>query len=148
MKIRLMVGAEKYAEVARELAALGVELDDSAELVLSERGAYPSFIIGRRDGELFRLPAAEISHIESLSHEITAHTDSGSYRLVEALKRLETLLDPAEFIRVSNSFIVSAGHIKSIRPAVTMKFVLTMRDGSRVDVTRSYYYIFKDFLGI
>ena len=29
-----------------------------------------------------------------------------------------------------------------------MKFILTLSDGRRVDVTRSYYYIFKDFFGI
>lgn len=29
-----------------------------------------------------------------------------------------------------------------------MKFILTMEDGKKVDVTRSYYYSFKEAFGI
>jgi DNA-binding LytR/AlgR family response regulator len=43
---------------------------------------------------------------------------------------------------------VAVHHIKSIRPALTQKFLLTLSDGSKVDVTRTYYYIFKEFLGL
>ncbi|MBQ1432960.1 MAG: LytTR family transcriptional regulator [Ruminococcus sp.] len=148
MKIKLMVSEENYSQIFKELTAMGVEIDDGAQLILSEKNVYVSRLIGRHDNEIFRLNTKDISHIESFAHDIIAHCGGDEYKLTERLRRLEEILDPEEFIRVSNSVIVSAEHIKSIRPSLSQKFVLTMSDGSKVDVTRTYYYIFKEFMGI
>ncbi|MBP1534989.1 MAG: LytTR family transcriptional regulator [Ruminococcus sp.] len=148
MKIKLMVSEENYSQIFKELTAMGIEIDDGAQLILSEKNVYVSRLIGRHDNEIFRLNTKDISHIESFAHDIIAHCGGDEYKLTERLRRLEEILDPEEFIRVSNSVIVSAEHIKSIRPSLSQKFVLTMSDGSKVDVTRTYYYIFKEFMGI
>ena len=148
MKIRLVVSQDKYQALAAELTRCGFELDDEAELILSEKNAYVTHLIGRQGDEIFRLDTGSISHIESFAHDVIAHSEGAEYRLNERLRRLEQILDPKDFIRISNSVIVSLGHIKSIRPALAQKFILTLTDGSRVDVTRTYYYIFKEFLGI
>ena len=148
MKIKLMVSEENYSQIFKELTAMGIEIDDGAQLILSEKNVYVSRLIGRHDNEIFRLNTKDISHIESFAHDIIAHCGGDEYKLTERLRRLEEILDPEEFIRVSNSVVVSAEHIKSIRPSLSQKFVLTMSDGSKVDVTRTYYYIFKEFMGI
>jgi DNA-binding LytR/AlgR family response regulator len=148
MKIKLMVSEEKYTDIAKDLIAKGYEIDDNADFILSERNVHANYLIGRQGEEIFRLKTAGISHIESFSHDVIAHYEGEEYKVNERLRRLEEILDPKEFLRISNSVIVSISHIKSIKPALTQKFVLTMTDGSRVDVTRTYYYIFKEFLGI
>ncbi|MBQ8966876.1 LytTR family DNA-binding domain-containing protein [Ruminococcus sp.] len=148
MKIRLMVSEEKYAEIYKQLTAKGFEIDDGADLILSEKNVYVKYLIGRRGEEMFRLDVKNVTHIESFAHDIIAYSGGEEYKLSERLRRLEEILDPKDFIRVSNSAIVAVSHIKSIRPAFTQKFLLTMTDGSKVDVTRTYYYIFKEFLGI
>jgi DNA-binding LytR/AlgR family response regulator len=148
MRIKLMVSEKRYSEIAKELTAKGFEIDDAAELIISEKNVYAERLIGRRGDEIFRLKTTEISHIESFSHDVIAHCGGTEYKITERLRRLEEILDPAEFIRISNSVIVSANHIKSIKPALGQKFVLTMSDGSKTDVTRTYYYIFKEFIGI
>ena len=58
--------------------------------------------------------------------------------------QLEKSLDPAQFIRVSNSAIIARSAVRHIRAALSSRFTLTMADGSRVDVTRSYSGIFRD----
>ncbi len=148
MRIKLMVSEKRYSEIAKDLIAKGFEIDDAAELIMSEKNVYAERLIGRRGDEIFRLKTTEISHIESFSHDVIAHCGGTEYKITERLRRLEEILDPAEFIRISNSVIVSANHIKSIKPALGQKFVLTMSDGSKTDVTRTYYYIFKEFIGI
>ena len=148
LKIRLMVSPERYNEISEALKSCGIETDDTADLILTEKSAYPAFLIGKQGEDIFRLPVGDISHIESFAHEVIAHTAEGDFRLGDRLMRLEQLLDPAEFTRISKSVIVSLTHIKSIRPALTQKFILTMKDGSRVDVTRSYYYIFREAIGL
>lgn len=148
MKIKLMVSDEHYNKIACELLEKGFQIDDEAGLILSERNVYAKYLIGRKNDEIFRIRTEDISHIESFSHEIIAHSDSDEYRISERLRRLEEILNPENFIRISNSVIVSAEHIKSIRPVLSQKFILTLTDGSKVDVTRTYYYIFREFFGI
>lgn len=148
MKIRLLVNDDHYDAIAAELIKMGIEIDDRAELILSENNVCVSHLIAHRNEEIYRLETKDISHIESYSHDIVAYCGEEEYKLSEPLCRLVEILDPKEFIRVSNSVIVSAKHIKSIRPALSQKFLITMKNGAKIDVTRTYYYIFKDFLGI
>ena len=58
------------------------------------------------------------------------------------------MLDPEKLLRVSNSVIVAREKIRKISPSLSMKFVLTMSDGRGAVVTRSYYYIFREAMGI
>lgn len=148
MKIKLMVGEERRAGIENELARRGIEVADDADLILSEENSYPDCLLGRKGETLFRVRTDEILYIESLGHDVLAHTADGEYRLRERLRRLEGLLDPQKFLRISNSVIVARDRVKRIRPALSQKFTLTLSDGSSVDVTRSYYYIFKDSFGI
>ena len=148
MKVKLMLSDEKYDRIAAELIAKGFEIDDDAEFILTERNFYARHLIGRRGEEIFRLDTDKISHIESFGHEVIAHSGGWEYRINERLRRLEEMLDPKRFLRVSNSVIVAVTEIKSVRPALSQKFTLTMSDGSKVDVTRTYYYIFKEHFGI
>ncbi len=143
-----MVSEANYASIAAELTEKGFEIDEGADLIISEKNVYAERLIGRRGDEIFRLKTSEISHIESFAHDIIAHCDGTEYKISERLRRLEEILDPQEFIRISNSVIVSLNHIKSIKPVLGQKFVLTMSDGTRTDVTRTYYYIFKECIGI
>ena len=94
------------------------------------------------------MKTSEISHIESFGHEVIAYTNDGAFKVNERLKTLAELLDSETFIRISNSVIISVDFIKSIRPSFAQKFIVTMRNGAVVDVTRTYYYSFKEFLGI
>ncbi len=148
MKIKLIASEENYEKLAQELTSMGVELSDSADLVLTEQNVVISHLIGKKGDEIYRINVSDISHIESFAHDVIAYTDKDSFKINERLKTLTTILDPSSFIRISNSVIISVDHIKSIKPAFTQKFIVTMKNGARVDVTRSYYYIFKEFIGI
>lgn len=148
MKIRLLVSDKNYSMIYKQLSAAGIEIDDTADLILSENNVCVKHLIGRKGEDIFRLDVKDITHIESFAHDIIAYSGGSEYKLNERLRRLEEILDPKEFIRVSNSAIVAVHHIKSIRPALSQKYLLTLTDGSKVDVTRTYYYIFKEFLGI
>lgn len=148
MKIKLIASEENYEKLAQELTSMGIELSDSADLVLTEQNVVISHLIGKKGDEIYRINVSDISHIESFAHDVIAYTDKDSFKISERLKTLTTILDPSSFIRISNSVIISVDHIKSIKPAFTQKFIVTMKNGARVDVTRSYYYIFKEFIGI
>lgn len=148
MKVKLIASDEHYDELARELHSLGIEIDDEARLVLQEADAWLNHLTCRKGNELHRVATKEIIYIESLSHDVLVHTAQDVFKAGERLWQLVSQLNPQEFLRISNSVIVAREQIRSIKPALSQKFLITMSDGSRVDVTRTYYHAFREAMGI
>lgn len=148
MKVKLIASDEHYAELKQELVSLGIEIDDTSNLVLQETNAWLDHLICRKEDKLHRVDTKDIIYIESLSRDILVHTLQGEYKAKERLWQLNAQLNPNEFLRISNSVIVSRGQIKNIKPALSQKFLLTMADGSKVDVTRTHYHSFREEMNI
>ena len=83
-----------------------------------------------------------------MGHDIIIHATDGTYNSAERLKALEQVLPADRFLRISNSAIVNLKKIKRIESSLLQKFILHLTNGSKVDVTRSYYYIFRERIGI
>ena len=149
MKIRISVSDEKYVSVKEYLSDHGIEISDDAEFMITESAGRSSFVsVKDEKKDRVNLAAEEIVYIESYGKDIEIHTMTDIYHSQDRMYELETLLDPKEFLRVSKSVIVSRKHVKKIRPSLSMKYILTMSDGTLVDVTRSYYSDFRTFFGI
>ena len=150
MKIRLNVSDEYYSELEKKLLSAGSVIDDEAEFIITQKDKFTSYIAAKnKNGEKLRLKSEEIIFIESFGHSVVIHsTDGECYYALDRLYQLTSILDNTKFIRVSNCAIIARLHVKRIKPSISMKFILTMSDGTLVDVTRSYYSSFKDFFGI
>ena len=150
IRIKLLVSEARYAEIERELISKGFVIDEDADLILTEKDLFVDYLIVRSDAdkERVRISTDEIITVESFGHEIVIHTMQRNFRTSERLYQLERLLNPEQFLRISNSVIVAKNKIKRITPTISSKFILTMINDIAVDVTRSYYGIFKDRLGI
>lgn len=150
MKVKLAVSNERYKEIQELLIERGIEIDDNAELVLSETNRYIDNLIVRDAvmTERIVLPVDAIAYIETYGHMVEVHTADSTYQAMDRLYRIANMLDPEKFLRISNSVIVARDKVKKITPTLSMKFILTMTNGRNVDVTRSYYYIFKESFGI
>ena len=150
MKIRLNVSDECYAELEKRLLDAGFVIDDEAELIITEKERFSSYIaVKTENGEKVRVKSDDIIIIESFGHDVVVHSSDGkSYYAFDRLYQLAAGLDNTKFLRVSNCAIIAKAHVKKIKPSISMKFILTMSDGSMVDVTRSYYNSFREFFGI
>lgn len=149
MKVKLLINENRIDEIVAKLTTLGIEIDDDADLVLMERDKFISHLpVKNEKGERYNVPVEDIVYLESYSHNVEIHTTDTCYKSSERLYQLYNMLDPQKFLRISNSVIISRHHVKKIKPALSMKFVLTLSDGTLVDVTRSYYNIFKEFFNI
>lgn len=150
MKIKLDISNERYDEIKFALEDRGIEIDDTAELVLSESNSFTDNLTVREKGTNARiiLSVEDIVCIESFGHEVEVQTQETLYLATDRLYRIVSLLDPAKFLRISNSVVIARSKVKRITPTLSSKFILTMANGKSVDVTRSYYYIFKEYFGI
>ncbi len=148
MEIKLSVSEERYTQIERLLLEKGFTISDTADFILQERARGISFLNARRGGEVCRIRTEEIICIESFGKSVVLHTMDAEYEISERLKELEALLDADKFMRISNSVIIAKNSVKKIKPTLGSKFILTLKNGASVDVTRSYYYKFREAYGI
>ncbi len=150
MKIRLEVSKERYSELRAALESCGIEIDDTADLILHEDKPFADSLIvrDRETGEKVVVSVNDIIFIESYGHSVEVHSTKGLYQSSDRLYKIYSILDQSKFIRISNSVIIAKNKVIKIAPTLSMKFILTMISGEKVDVTRNYYYIFKENFGI
>ena len=150
LKIRLNINDADYEKIEKELHEHGIETDDAADLVLSKVNGFAEKLIvkDKTTNERIILSCDDIVSFESYGHLIDVRTKDNIYYVNERLYRIFEQLDKMKFLRISNSVIISKNQIKKISPTLSMKFILTLSDNSRVDVTRTYYQSFKETIGI
>ena len=146
MKLNLQLAPDD--PLLRELEALGIEHDPAAAYVVRKKTKETAYLPARQGEAGFYLDVRELLYAESMGHDVLLHTADGTYHSADRLKQLEKVLDGETFLRISNSCIVNLKQVKRIESSLLQKFILHLSDGSRVDVTRTYYYIFKERLGI
>lgn len=149
MKIRISVSDENYDLVKQYLAGHGIEIDDDGEYMITETEKGQTFLAVRNEKkEKLNLAADEVIYVEAFGKDVEIHTMQGIFYSLDRMYQLESVLDTREFLRVSKSVIISGKHVKKIRASLSMKYVLTLSDGTLVDVTRSYYSDFRRFFNL
>lgn len=71
----------------------------------------------------------------------------GHYWMSPALNELEMRLDPRRFYRISRAAIVNLDAVREVAPAASGGGVATLRDGTRLDVSRRRFRELTDRLG-
>ena len=77
---------------------------------------------------------AEIVFIETTGHKSTIHLNEQDYHLYESMDELECRLGAYGFIRVHQSFMVNARHVRSIN-----NYILTLDTGYEIKVPKARY---------
>ena len=77
----------------------------------SDSGA--DFIFVRSDRKMLKVDLNEIKYVESIQDYVKIHLDSGTVVTRETLARMESMLDPDQFLRCHRSFIVAVNRIDS-----------------------------------
>ena len=142
MKLKILLNPDD--PLWEEIRQKRIENDETSEYVLSRKGGDVRYLSAKKGEQTFFVPVEDIVYIDSLGHDVMIHTMDGVYTTRERLKQLEADLDSERFLRVSNSAIIATGAVRRIEASILQKFILHMTNGDKVDVTRSYYYIFRD----
>ena len=148
MKLKIRLNNAKKQQVSKELIDRGIEISEDTDLILTEDDYHGGQIYWKAGTDTVILPLSDILYIESLGKNIYVHTHHKILTTNTRIYILEQNLPNDQFIRISHSTIIKKNAIKKIRPTLSQKFYLTLNNGDTVDVTRTYYYKFKDYYGI
>lgn len=93
------------------------------------------------------VPFSQVIYLEAKEKKTFVYAEEHSGTHKYSLQEFEFLLPKDDFIRCHRSFLVNVNHIKEIHPDTHSTFILTMKNGDRVQVSQSYSSYFRRLLG-
>ncbi len=148
MRIKLRLNKTTQESIQGELIEKNIEISEESKLILTEENYIGDTLECRDEEGIVIVNTENICYMESVGHDVYVYADNMQYKTRLRIYQLEKFLPPDQFIRISNSIIIKKNSIRHIKPALSCKFYLTLINGDVVDVTRTYYYKFKEFYGI
>jgi two-component system, LytTR family, response regulator len=131
---------------ARRAGQLGDKLESLlADAAMPSR--TPERLTVRADGRLVFLKPADIVWVEAADNYIILHLTDGRLMLRETLGAIEKRLGTTSFARVSRSAIVHLDQVKELQPTFHGDFVVVLRNGTKVPLSRNLRSQFSKFAG-
>jgi two-component system LytT family response regulator len=93
----------------------------------------------RDGGSIEVIPVQRIDYIEAQDDYVHVYARGQRHIKQQTLAEMETLLDPARFIRVHRSYIVNLESLARVEPYAKDSRVAVLREGTRVPVSRAGY---------
>jgi two-component system LytT family response regulator len=101
-------------------------------------GATLDCLMIKDGGRVLFLRVEEIDWIEAAGVYVQVHTAGKTWLHRISLSELEAKLDARRFIRIHRSTIVNLSRIKELRPHSHGDFLVALRDGAELKLSRSY----------
>jgi two-component system LytT family response regulator len=92
----------------------------------------------KSSGRVFFLRAEELDWIEADGNYLRVHVGRESHLIRETMNRLASKLDPDKFLRIHRSTLVNIERIKELQPLFSGDYVVILRDGKQLTLSRSY----------
>ena len=130
-RARARLGANAKRQTDEKMLLLLERLSDPPE--------YAERFLVTSNGRTRIALTKEIEWIEAADNYICLHFSGGSSALLrETLKSIEKRLDPKCFARIHRSAIVDLSQIKELQPSINGDYTLTLKNGRRLTMSRSY----------
>ena len=99
---------------------------------------YLERLLVKNEGRVFFVRTADIDWIEASGNYLRLHVGRDVHMIRETMGTLEAKLDPRQFLRVHRSTIVRTDCIREMQPWFSGEYVIILRDGTRLKLSRSY----------
>ena len=150
MKIKIIADKSNKELIKKRMKEQNIiESNDDYELLIIDPSYQKKEIIGRiNQDEFIMIKPEDIIYVESYGHEILCHTIIHKANINEKLYEIEELFESYGFIRIHKSYVINRHQIATIKPTFNTKFILTMKNKTKLEVSRNYYYLFKSKIGM
>ena len=120
----------------RETGLITEQLAHLMEDLKNPRGAERLTV--KSEGRVLLIKVDDVSWIEAADNYVKLHVGTESHLIRETMNAIEARLSPEKFLRISRSTIVNVERIKELQPLFHGEYVLILRDGTRLTLTRNY----------
>jgi two-component system LytT family response regulator len=103
-------------------------------------------VVIKKSGRIHVISTEKINFLEAQDDYVMVYTNDGKYLKQQTMKYFERHLDPEQFVRVHRSYIANVSCIERIEPYEKSNFILILKDGNKVPVSRSGMQLLKENL--
>ena len=143
--------AERFEKALdRAKQRLGEKTPDPVELAAAARPPEQQYLqrIVVKDGPAVHvIPVEKLDYAEAQDDYVALKSDKKTYLKQQTISSLETMLDPARFIRIHRSHIVNLERVAKIEAYTKDSKIAVLRDGTQLPVSRAGYARLKTLLG-
>lgn len=133
-KQRFRVTVDKFFVMGENIKDMEKYNSDKMEaLVVSQR------IVIKNKNEIKIISFSSINYLEANDDYVNIYTDEGKFLKNKTMKFFEQALDPSAFVRVHRSYIVKVAKITKIEGYEKDSFMLILKSGDKVPVSKSGY---------
>lgn len=125
-------------------------LNEKLTALLAEMRPAPSAtdrLVVKSGGKVVLVKAADIDWIEAADNYVSLHAGTDTHMLRETMNSIEARLNPKQFIRISRSTIVNLERIKELQPMFHGDYTVILRNGTRLNLSRSHREKLQHLLG-
>jgi two-component system LytT family response regulator len=131
----------------RVTTAQAAELSEKLRAMLAALAPSPrERIVIKDSGRVTLLDTSTIDWIEAADNYACIHCGEARHVIRETMNALENRLDRRVFVRIHRSFIVNIDRIAEMQPWFRGDYLVFLRDGTRLKLSRSYRESLKSFL--
>jgi two-component system LytT family response regulator len=98
----------------------------------------PERFVIKSGGRVVFLRVEEIDVMRAVGNYVRLQVGRDSHFMRETMTGMEAKLDPDRFMRIHRSTIVNLDRVKEVQPWAKGEYVLIMRDGTRLIMSRRY----------
>lgn len=111
-----------------------------------ENGETMDRVVVKTGNKIHILSLDQISHFEAQDDYVEIHSDQGKYLKQMRMKHLEASLPEGEFVRIHRSHIVRVKGIEKLELYEKDSYLLTLKSGEQLPVSRSGHTKLKEVL--
>lgn len=124
------------------------EKEKKSETELNQLAEKSKRLVVRVKNDIKIIPIQDVTFFEAEDDYIAIHTQGGKFLKKMTMKSLEDSLDPAKFARVHRSFIINLNEITGIEPYERETYLVKLRGGNQIPVSKTGYSRLRQVLGM
>jgi len=103
-------------------------------------------VVIKKTGKIHVISTDDINFLEAQDDYVMVYTNEGKFLKQQTMKYFEQHLDNQQFVRVHRSYIANIACIERIEPYEKSNFILILKDGNKVPVSRGGMQVLKESL--
>jgi two-component system LytT family response regulator len=142
-KARFAKSLEKFLQMGNNPESINAFKNES---VLNPESA--NRVVLKVKNEIKIIPVNEIKYLEANDDYVNIYTKEGKFLKNKTLSFYEKSLEPSQFVRVHRSYLVNISEITKIEPYEKEGYMLKLKGGENIPVSKSGFPKLKLVLGI
>lgn len=129
---------DQQKQIMALLETLAAERREPGQPAARPAERTPDRLMIKSSGRVYFVKVSDIDYVEAAGNYVRLHVGKDAHLLRETMNGVETRLDASQFLRIHRSTIVNLDRVKEMQPWFSGEYVVIMKDGTQLKLSRGY----------